>query len=155
MFQSSPFASRDEDNVCASMVTVTFVFENIFVLSLLCVFALLPSHASGTLMSVSNTARAMWRGETQMRSDYIYLPFSLSLPPSLSLPLHLIAIHVIGASCLSGNSPSGTLDFVVLLNILKKKTVTNHHSTRCHVEFADVLHVTLFHFLKSQRTGAL
>lgn len=89
------------------MVTITLVFENIFVLTPLCFFALLPSHASGTLIFGSNTVRAMWRGETQMRSDTL----------SLSLSLHLIAIHVIGASCLSGNSPSGTLDFVALLNI--------------------------------------
>lgn len=44
-----------------------------------------------------------------MRDEYLILLFSLSL-------LLFISVHVIGACCLSGNSPSGALDFKAVLN---------------------------------------
>lgn len=45
----------------------------------------------------------------------------VSLFLSLCVSLLFISIHVIGASCLRGNSPSGTLDFWGSINYIKKK----------------------------------
>lgn len=58
----------------------------------------------------------MERRETDERRVSLSLFFFLA--PSIALLF--ISIHVRGASCLGGNSPSGTLDFEALLNILKK-----------------------------------
>lgn len=78
------------------------------------------------LPSIFHSETDQWIGEIYIGDEYLSRPFSSSL-------LHFISIHVIGAHRLSGNSPSGALDFEALLNFKEVSQISTIFAPqRCH-----------------------
>lgn len=79
-------------------------------------------------------------GKRHMRDEYLILSFTF----------HFNSCHVIGACCLSGNSPSGALDFKAVLNTPPHPTKKVSQITmaqddfffpHCHCRFTDSLNL--------------
>lgn len=93
------------------------------------------------LPSIFHLETDQWIGEIYIGDEYLNRPFSSS---STSF-LHFISIHVIGAHRLSGNSPSGALDFEALLNFKEVSQISTIPPPPT---------LPLYRFIKFQSTGA-
>lgn len=125
-----------------------FLFINELILSL---FSCLPVQGTPSLVGTKQ------REETQMRDEYLFLSFSLSL---YLFTLHFNSCH---------RSVLSQWEFTIWhsgfwgsIKYIKKNSLTKHQSTGCHVAFVNLLHVSLFplilpfyRFIKYQSIGAL